>query len=227
MARHSSILAWKIPWTRELGELHTVYPWGCKESDTSWQLNHPLQEWSLFPPVLWKSCNQIPLALKVRFPGDSQSLFWTPRLGSLTWGSEPSQQWESFCGLVVLQFLCCPPGGYGIWFYCDCSPSPVWCGFSFVFGRGVYFFGGFLHCPVHGYSAASWDFGVLSGGDECTSFHSAILNQSSLLLLFLKNVALFFFKGYTLFLVTIKYLLYLRELFIVLKLLWWKVLVGN
>ena len=29
---------------------------------------------SLFPQVLWKSYNQIPLAFKIRFPGDSQSL---------------------------------------------------------------------------------------------------------------------------------------------------------
>ena len=51
---------------------------------------------SLFPPVLWKSCNQIPLAFKVWYPGDSQSLYQIPRLGSLTWGSEPSQQQENF-----------------------------------------------------------------------------------------------------------------------------------
>ena len=192
----------------------TVYLWGHKEPDTSWQLNHPLQEWSLFPPGLWKSCNQILLAFKVRFPGDPESLCWTPRLGSLTWGAQkPSQQWENFCGLVVLQFVCCPPGGYGIWFYCDCAPPPVWLRLLLCFWTwGIFFFGGFQHCPVHGYSAASWDFGVLSGGDECKSVYSAILNQSSLLLLFLKNVALFFFKGYTLFIVTIKYLLYLREL---------------
>ena len=38
----------------------------------------------IFPPVLWKSYNQIPLAFKVRFPGDSQSLCWIPRLESLT-----------------------------------------------------------------------------------------------------------------------------------------------
>ena len=30
MATHSSILAWKIPWTAEPGS-----PWGCKESDTT------------------------------------------------------------------------------------------------------------------------------------------------------------------------------------------------
>ena len=37
MATHSSILAWRIPWTGEPGELH---PWGHKESDTTEQLKH-------------------------------------------------------------------------------------------------------------------------------------------------------------------------------------------
>ena len=32
MATHSSILAWKIPWTEEPGGLS---PWGRKESDTT------------------------------------------------------------------------------------------------------------------------------------------------------------------------------------------------
>ena len=31
MATHSSILAWRIPWTEEPGGLYS--PWGCKESD--------------------------------------------------------------------------------------------------------------------------------------------------------------------------------------------------
>ena len=31
MANHSSILAWKIPWTEKPGRLHS--PWGRKESD--------------------------------------------------------------------------------------------------------------------------------------------------------------------------------------------------
>ena len=65
----------------------------------------------IFPPVLWKSYNQIPLAFKVRFPGDSQSLCWIPRLGSLTWGSEISQQWENFFAISVLQFVGHPPSG--------------------------------------------------------------------------------------------------------------------
>ena len=32
MATHSSILAWRIPWTEEPGRLHSV---GLKESDTT------------------------------------------------------------------------------------------------------------------------------------------------------------------------------------------------
>ena len=41
MATHSSILAWRIPWT--------VYPWGHKESDTTEQISlslHFFIEWS-------------------------------------------------------------------------------------------------------------------------------------------------------------------------------------
>ena len=69
---------------------------------------------SLFSSVLWKSCNQILLAFKVSFSGDSYSCCQTPRLGNLTWGSEPSLQWENFCGIIVLQFVGHPPGSYGI-----------------------------------------------------------------------------------------------------------------
>ena len=39
MAIHSSTIAWKIPWTEELGRLHS--PWGCKESDTTGRLHFP------------------------------------------------------------------------------------------------------------------------------------------------------------------------------------------
>ena len=37
MAIHSSILAWKIPWTEEPGGLQST---GSQESDTTQQLNH-------------------------------------------------------------------------------------------------------------------------------------------------------------------------------------------
>ena len=39
-------------------------------------------------PILWKFCNQIPLAFKVKFPGGSQSLCQIPRLGNLSWALE-------------------------------------------------------------------------------------------------------------------------------------------
>ena len=36
MATHSSVLAWRIPWTEAPGGLQSM---GCKESDTTEQLN--------------------------------------------------------------------------------------------------------------------------------------------------------------------------------------------
>ena len=69
---------------------------------------------SLFLPVLWESCNQIPLALKVRFSVDPQSLGQIARLGSLMWSSEPSQQCWNFFGISVLQCVGHLCSGYGI-----------------------------------------------------------------------------------------------------------------
>ena len=46
MATHSSILAWKIPWTEELGGLQSM---GRKESDTTEQLHFTLA------PTFWTS----------------------------------------------------------------------------------------------------------------------------------------------------------------------------
>ena len=56
-------------------------------------------------PVLWKFCNQILLAFKVKFPGDLQSLCWIARLGNLLFTLELSQQCENFFGIIVLQFV--------------------------------------------------------------------------------------------------------------------------
>ena len=69
---------------------------------------------SLFPPVLWKSCSQIPLAFKARFSEDFQSCCRTTSLGSLTWGSETSLQWENICRLIIIQFGGRLPSRYGI-----------------------------------------------------------------------------------------------------------------
>ena len=69
---------------------------------------------SLFPPDLSTYYNQILLAVKVSFSGNSSSRCQTPRLGSLTWGSEPSLQWVDFSCIIVLHFVSHPPSSYGI-----------------------------------------------------------------------------------------------------------------
>ena len=108
---------------------------------------------SLFPQVLWKSCSQIPVAFKVWFSGNSSSHCQTPRLGSLTWGSEPSLQWVDFHGKIVLQFVSHTPSGYGIWFYCDCTPPTVSLQLLLCVWMWGIFFGEFQRLPVDGCSA--------------------------------------------------------------------------
>ena len=55
------------------------------------------------------------------------------------------------------------------------SPLLLSCwGFSSALGHAISFFGGIQHSPVNGCSAISFNFGVLIGEDECTSFYSAI-----------------------------------------------------
>ena len=55
--------------------------------------------------VLWNLYNQNLLTFKVKYPWDSQSLCQTPRLGSLLWGPELSQQCENFFCIILLQSL--------------------------------------------------------------------------------------------------------------------------
>ena len=80
-----------------------------------------LLDWSLFTPILWKSFHPILLALKVRFPEDSQSFCPLPSLGCLTWSSERSQQGKNVFGFIVFQFIGHPSDRYGIWFYHACA----------------------------------------------------------------------------------------------------------
>ena len=47
--------------------------------------------------------------------------------------------------------------------------------FSFALGRGLSFFDGIQYSPVDGCSAVSYNFGVLAGEDQHTSFYFAIL----------------------------------------------------
>ena len=99
----------------------------------------PSKSGVLFPPVLSKSCNQIPLAFKVWFFRNYLFHCQTPRLGSLMWGSEPSLQWLDFCGISVLHFVSHSPSSYGIWFYCDCAPPTVSLWFLLCLWMWVYF----------------------------------------------------------------------------------------
>ena len=136
---------------------------------------------SLFPPVLSKSWNQILLAFKVLFSGNSSSCCQTPRLGSLMSGSEPLLQWVDFCGISVLQFVGHPPSSYGIWLYCDCTPPSISLQLLLCLWIWCIFFGAFQHLPVDGCSAVSCDSGPLARGCERTSFYSAILEPLSLI----------------------------------------------
>ena len=130
---------------------------------------------SLFPPVLSKSCNQFHLGFKVWFSINSSSRCWTPRLGSLTWGSEPSLQWVDFSGINVRQSVSHPPSSYGIWFYSDCVPPTVSLWLLLCLWMWGIFFGEFQCLPFDDCPAASCDSGVLLRGSESTSFYSTIL----------------------------------------------------
>ena len=137
----------------------------------------PLRVESLFPPVLSKSCNQIPLAFKVWFSRNSSSCCWTTRLGSQTWGSEPLLPWVDFCGVNVLHFVSHPPSSYGIWFYCDYAHPTISLWLLLCLWIWGIFFGEFQYLPVDDCSAVSCDSGALARGSESTSFYSAILNE--------------------------------------------------
>ena len=135
---------------------------------------------SLFPQVLSKSCSQIPLAFKVWFSRSSSSRCQTPRLGSLTWRSEPSLQWVDFCGISVLQFVSHAPSSYEIWFYCDYAPPTVSLRLLLCLWIWGLFYGEFQCLPVNDCSAVSCDSGALARGSESTSFYPAILLSSAL-----------------------------------------------
>ena len=84
--------------------------------------------------------------------------------------------------------------------------SPTWCAWDLILlwlhpsyylteassclWMGISFFGGFQRPSVNGYSTASWDFGVLTGGNERTSFYSTILKQMASVQLLVKSLLL-------------------------------------
>ena len=99
----------------------------------------PLWEWSLSPTVLWKSRNQISLAFRVRFPGDSQALCWIRRPGSLTWVLDPSQQWENFVIVLFSSLLVSQLAGMEFIFIVLERLLTSHYNFFFVFGHGMSF----------------------------------------------------------------------------------------
>ena len=137
---------------------------------------------SLFPPVLLKSCSQFPLGFKVWFSMNSFSCCRTPRLGSLTWGSEPSLQWVDFCGISVLQSVSRPPSSYGIWFYSDCAPPTVSLWFLLCPWTWGILLGEVRCLPVDDCPAAGCDSVALARGSESMSLYSAILVDLELIL---------------------------------------------
>ena len=88
-----------------------------------------LLEWRLcFPWPCWDPIIKSHWASKVRFTGGSHSFCQIPRLGSLKWGSEPSQQWDNFLGIIILQIVNRLPGRYWI-----CPLSCFWSSYHLFF----------------------------------------------------------------------------------------------
>ena len=57
----------------------------------------------------------------------------------------------------------------------DFAPPTILLGLLLCTWTQSIFFGGIQHCPVDGCSIVSCNFRVLTGEDDCMSFHSAIL----------------------------------------------------
>ena len=75
MATHSSILAWRIPWTEEPGLLQ---PWGCKELD-HFHFHALEKDMATHSPVF--------------LPGESQG--WGSLVGCRLWGHTESDTTEA------------------------------------------------------------------------------------------------------------------------------------
>ena len=112
------------------------------------------------------------MVLKVRFPGIPSS-FARSHAGKCDLGLRTFTTVGELLWYYCFPVCGCLSGSYGIWFITIASLLLSRCGFSFVFGRGVSFFGGFQHPPVGGCSTATSSFGVLTR-DECTSYSASL-----------------------------------------------------
>ena len=114
---------------------------------------------------------------------------WASHRGGFScWGV-----WALGVRASVVAVVSHPPSSYGIWFYCDCTPSTISLWLLLCLWMWGIFFGEFQCLPVNGCSAVSCDSSALARGSERTSFYSAILNQSQFPLFFFFNKFIFLF----------------------------------
>ena len=93
---------------------------------------HPPRVESLFPPVLWSSCTQVPLAFKAK------SSDAPPNARPSGWGAWCGAQYSHFCGKTSVIYLfsslgVAHPVGIGFDFITKVSFLLSCCGFFFVF----------------------------------------------------------------------------------------------
>ena len=104
-----------------------------------------------------------------------------PLLTCTSSGNTQTQFWFSLCGVSgswCTQGLFEPSKGlWQVWGLILNMIFPLllsYWSFSFALGCGVAFFGVIQHSPVDSCSASSCSFGVLAGGNECTSYYPAM-----------------------------------------------------
>ena len=103
---------------------------------------------SLYLPVLWKSCSQISLTFKVRFPGDfcnfTRSPGWKAWHGAQNFHSSGRTSLVLFLSSLWITHL----EGLGFDFYHDCTPSTILLWLLLCLWTQGIFFGGFQHSPA-------------------------------------------------------------------------------
>ena len=122
-------------------------------------------------------CHPGLLQLEAVSPRQATADLWLHRRHSNT----QRQGWLSLCGVSGSW---CTQGfiwalqeslvGVGFDSKCDFTPPAILLGLRLCPWTWGVFFGGIQHSAVSGCSAVSWNFGVLSGEDESTSFYSTI-----------------------------------------------------
>ena len=150
-----------------------------------------LQAWSVCFPYSYGS-----LVIKSHCASRSDSLgIPSPFVGSSGW-----EAWHGFQTFATVRYFflyyCSPVCGSPTWWGWDlilswlCPSYSLAAASSLSLDVGYHFSGRFQHPPVNGCSTASCDFGALTGGDECTSFCSTILNWKLVLQNFYENFLL-------------------------------------